>query len=223
MTPPESLQLYNLWKFGRADEQYGLDFPGRMPGQVVENLLYYYTDPFDIVIDPMAGGGTTVDVCKAWGRRYLAYDLRPVRPEIQQADVVQGWPVNYGKAALIILDPPYWMQKQGEYNSDEQNLANLSLDKFYQNMGRIFENSLAHLQDGGRLAIIISASQSSGEIYDHAIEFARIMADKLTLENRIIVPYTTQQCKPYHVQSAKDGKYMLKLYRDLLIYRKQNV
>jgi len=221
--PPESLQIYNLWKFDNADEQYGTDYPGRMPGQVVENLLYYYTEPFDVVIDPMAGGGTTVDVCRAWGRRYLAYDLQPARPEIQQADAIQGWPHYQEGAAMIILDPPYWTQKQGEYSADEQNLANLSLDKFYEQMRQVLENSKMHLRDGGRLAIIISASQVEGKIYDHAVMFTHIVPEGLVLENRIIVPYTTQQCQAYHVEAAKEGKYMLKLYRDLLIYRSENV
>lgn len=44
--PPSSLRFWNLWEFEQADDSYGdKDFPGRMPGQVVENLLWYYTQP----------------------------------------------------------------------------------------------------------------------------------------------------------------------------------
>jgi hypothetical protein len=46
---PDSLQYYNVWSFGQCDTRYGLKgFPGRIPGQIIENLLYYYTEPFDI-------------------------------------------------------------------------------------------------------------------------------------------------------------------------------
>ena len=62
---PDSLQLFNVWYFPNRDKQYGLDFKGAIPGQIVENVLYYFTEPFDVVVDPMAGGGTTIDVCKA--------------------------------------------------------------------------------------------------------------------------------------------------------------
>ncbi len=31
--------------------------------RIVENLLYAYTEPFDVVVDPFAGGGSTIDIC----------------------------------------------------------------------------------------------------------------------------------------------------------------
>ena len=43
-----------------------------MPPQVVENLLWFYTDPADIVGDLFAGSGTTIDVAKSMGRRVWA-------------------------------------------------------------------------------------------------------------------------------------------------------
>lgn len=89
---PDSLQLYNLWQFSAPDSRYGLDYPGRIPAQIVENVLYYYTEPFDLVVDPMVGGGTTIDVCRAMYRRYRAYDIRPVRNDIKEYDITQGFP-----------------------------------------------------------------------------------------------------------------------------------
>ena len=73
---PASLQPYTLLQFKGCDDRYGREYPDRMPGQVIEHLLWYYTEPFDIVLDPMAGSGTTVDVCKAMYRRYQAYDKK---------------------------------------------------------------------------------------------------------------------------------------------------
>ena len=40
-----------------------------MPPPIVENVLWLYTEPGDIIVDPFAGGGTTIDVAKAMGRR----------------------------------------------------------------------------------------------------------------------------------------------------------
>jgi DNA modification methylase len=71
----ESLQLFNVWNFPNRDKRYGLDFKGAIPGQIVENVLYYFTEPFDVVVDPMAGGGTTIDVCKAW---WLTHQAEPL-------------------------------------------------------------------------------------------------------------------------------------------------
>lgn len=218
--PPDSLQVYNLWNFHSNDDRYGMDYPGRIPGQIVENMLYYYTKPFDVVVDTFGGGGTTLDVCKAMSRRYRVYDLKPVRDDIKQHDITTGFPTETKGCNLIFLDPPYWSQKQGEYSADGTNLANLPLDEFYQALDCLFENAAERLVMGGYIALIIGPSQEKGIIYDHALKIAKLLEKRFTFTNRIIVPYTTQQAKPYHVSDAKENGYMLKLYRDLLVYQK---
>jgi hypothetical protein len=86
---PESLQLFNIWYFPSRDKRYGMEMEGAIPGQIVENVLHYYTQPFDLVVDPMAGSGTTIDVCKAMYRRYLAYDIAPKRDDVKKHDIRQ--------------------------------------------------------------------------------------------------------------------------------------
>lgn len=61
---PDFLRFADVWSFVECDKRFGHDFKGRIPGQIVQHTLYYYTEVFDIVVDPMAGSGTTVDVCK---------------------------------------------------------------------------------------------------------------------------------------------------------------
>ena len=53
VTPPESLKYYDVWNFAKLDKSYGQDYPGRIPGQIVENALWYFTKPLDIVCDPL--------------------------------------------------------------------------------------------------------------------------------------------------------------------------
>jgi hypothetical protein len=53
---PASRQHFDLWSFAQADGDSHTF--GKMPPQVVENLLWLYTNPGDIVVDPCAGGGT---------------------------------------------------------------------------------------------------------------------------------------------------------------------
>ena len=85
-------RVYNSWSFGMNDPRFGVPYPGRIPGQIVQNFVYYYTDPGQVVVDPMAGGGTTVDVCHFMGRRCLAYDMDPQRPDISQHNISEGFP-----------------------------------------------------------------------------------------------------------------------------------
>jgi DNA modification methylase len=41
-------------------------------------MLYRYTEPLDIVVDPFAGDGSTIDLCKKRWRRYWVSDRKPV-------------------------------------------------------------------------------------------------------------------------------------------------
>ena len=85
--------LYNVWKEQHKANRSG--HPGNTHSTWVENLLWLYTDPFDVVCDPFAGGGATIDVCKKRFRRYYVSDLTPIverESEIRQADIKDGPP-----------------------------------------------------------------------------------------------------------------------------------
>lgn len=218
---PESLQFYNIWNIGtraKIDTKY----PGRLPLDVMENILYYYTDPFDIVLDPMAGGGTTINACKNMARRYLCYDLvGNVMNDINPHNILKEMPKKKNfPPNLIFLDPPYWKQMD-KYSGHKENLMNMTLEKYLDAMNKIIKECYQLLKESGILAIIVSPTQTRKIIYDIQHDFYKSCEqNKFTFLNRIIVPYSTEQVTGAQVKQAKDGKYMLKLYRDLLIFKK---
>ena len=53
---------YDVWPF-KHDRAFGIPHPGSIPPAIVAHTLHYYTAPGALVVDPMAGGGTTLDVC----------------------------------------------------------------------------------------------------------------------------------------------------------------
>jgi hypothetical protein len=65
------VQHFDVWSFASGGD--GSSYFGRMPPPIVENVLWLYTEPGDIVVDPFAGGGTTIDVAKAMGRASGAF------------------------------------------------------------------------------------------------------------------------------------------------------
>jgi hypothetical protein len=76
--PWGNIQHFDVWQFQKAEGESS--YFGRMPRQVVENLLWFYTEPGQIVVDPFVGGGTTIEVAKQMGRRVWASDLNPSTP-----------------------------------------------------------------------------------------------------------------------------------------------
>jgi hypothetical protein len=182
--------------------QYGTEkYPGRIPGQIVECLLHLYTKPFDHVYDPFAGGGTTLDVCKAYFRRYWGSDIVPLatRREIHQHDILSKepppfFPKKY-RMDFIMLDPPYWAQKKGEYSTDATNLANLPLPHFYEALDRALTTCKGLLAPDGVIALLIGPTQH-GRFYDHAMDIVtRLDRLGLTVINRLVVPYATPATK----------------------------
>src|SRR5262249_11128974 len=122
------IPLYNVWKF--KEKSPGTNHFGNTEPTIVDNLLYLYTSPFDIVVDPFAGGGSTIDICRKRFRRYWVSD-RKVEPEnegrIRLHDITEGVPrlPRWEDVRLVYLDPPYWKQAEGRYSKDAEDLANM--------------------------------------------------------------------------------------------------
>jgi DNA modification methylase len=217
---PQSQQHFDLWNFTKADGDSS--YFGRMPPQVVENLLWLYTDVGDVVVDPFAGGGTTINVAKEMGRRVFASDRKPSTPmlPIHEHDITTGWhPDAPKKAKLILLDPPYWQQAAGRYSDSPDDLGNMSLEAFYDAWAKVVTACADRLEPGGVLAYIISQTQTeNGDVVDHATDMLRACwASGMKVKKRIIVPYQTQQATGQHVTWARENKRLLKLYRDLVV------
>lgn len=223
LEPPESRQHFDVWGFTTADKDAGAQsYFGAIPPQVVENLLWLYTEPGDIVVDLFAGSGTTIDVAKNMGRRVWASDIRgghysPHLP-IHTHDATTGWPADAPKkAGLVMLDPPYWKQAKGRYSNEPGELAELEdVDAFYDAWGQVLKGVKGHAE---RVAYIISPTQlPDGQVVDHATDMLRAAWEQgFTVERRIIVTYQTQQATGQQVEWARENRRLLKLYRDLVV------
>jgi hypothetical protein len=85
--------IYNIWK--QQEKTSGIKHFGNSEVRWVDNLLYLYTQPFDVIVDPFAGGGSTIDICKKRFRRYWVADRKPIverEKEIRRHDMTEGVP-----------------------------------------------------------------------------------------------------------------------------------
>jgi len=212
------LLLYNIWNVGRGDNNSHF---GHFPKLFMKNLLYYHTQPFDLIYDPFAGSGTTIDACREMFRKCVVSDLKPdkSRPEIFEHDITTGLPDDLPKPDMVFLDPPYWIQARGKYSDSEKDLANMSLDDFYKTMNHLFDE----ISDRkiSKIALVISPTQYSNNLVfeDHILKFDKMLHDKYEIEMRYILPYSTQQYNAQMVEKAKKEKVCLVLNRDLIVWR----
>jgi hypothetical protein len=57
------IRTWDVWNFMDCDNRFGDEWPGRIPAQLVAHILYFFSEPNDLVFDPMAGGGVCADTC----------------------------------------------------------------------------------------------------------------------------------------------------------------
>ena len=223
-----SIQHFDVWSFASNNREGGgqQSYFGACPPQIMENLLWLYTEPGEsVVVDLFAGSGTTLEVSHRMGRRAWVSDIRgnhySPHLDIHQHDATTGWPADApAKADLVFLDPPYWKQAAGRYSSEPGELAEMTLPDFNKAWSDLLKACKTHLSPGGKIAYIISPTEDKegGVVVDHAMEMAAAaMAIGYRIHRRIIVTYQTQQATGQQVTWARENRRLLKLYRDLII------
>jgi transcriptional regulator with XRE-family HTH domain len=217
--------IYNVWK--QQTKSQGVNHFGNTESSFVDNLLYLYTKPFDIVVDPFAGGGSTIDICKKRFRRYWVGDRIPIverESEIRKHDIVDSLPPlpRWSDVRLVYLDPPYWWQSKGKYSNDAKDLGNMELDCFHDTLANLIKGFAKKLKnsESSYIALIISPTQWNAEnkqFTDHMAEMLGRL--KLPIEMRIQCPYESQQCTAQMVSWAKENKQLLVISREMVIWK----
>jgi DNA modification methylase len=154
--PP--LMTTTLWDYPR--QSYGRKpkgnnkYPGVTPAFVIWNLVQRYTRPGDLVLDPMAGSGTTVDVCEEEGRRVLAYDICPAHPRVAQGDA-RHLPLPDECVDMVFVDSPYGDNER--YNDHPDDIGKISCEeeRFYDELERVARECHRVLKPGKVLAWLI--------------------------------------------------------------------
>ena len=213
---------YDVWSF-RHDRAFGVLHAGSIPAAIVAHTLYYYTQPDALVVDPMAGGGSTLDVCHSMGRRCLAYDIQPVRPDIKPHDIRRGFPAEAAGCDLIFCDPPYHTMLARQYSAD--GVASISFSEWRRFLHELARSVFTTLNPGGYFALLLAAQTEkdlpAGFGYlDHAFlgYFAALQAG-FEPERRISCPMAGAYL-PEQVRRARREGRLLGQVRDLLVLRK---
>jgi predicted transcriptional regulator len=213
------IQPYDVWTFSGCDERFGASYPGRIPGQLLLHVLYFFTKPGDLVIDPMAGSGTTIDACAYMGRRVYGYDAHPARDDILEHGLGKGWPDRTAQAKLIFWDPPYYKKKDDEYGED--SVSRLEHDDYL----RFFKKAFKAIPETfkGIVAFLCSdyndekAPQEDIFYWEYVSAFLQAGWKP---KRRIQVPLSTQQVHPDIVNKFRASRRLARLNRDMVVFRR---
>ncbi len=145
------IEATTLWDYPK--QSYGKTpkgnnkYAGVTPAFIIYNMVMRYTQPGDLVLDPMCGSGTTIDVCKEEGRRCIGYDIVPTRPDIIQNDA-RKLPLENESVDMIFIDSPYG--DNIKYNEHPANFGEISAEdeNFYKELEKTMAESYRVLKPG---------------------------------------------------------------------------
>jgi DNA modification methylase len=178
----------SLWTFDSrsAIGKELVDYHGAFIPQIPEQFITRFTQPGDLVIDPMCGSGTTLAVAKKLGREALGIDisekcLDAIKETIQRngelgssrISVIQGdicsddivsqirratEKFRDKEASLLMYHPPYF--NIIKFTEDDADLSRINeMTKFLDALKVAFGNTLRFLKKGGIVAVVI------GDVY----------------------------------------------------------
>lgn len=172
--PPLRLFTTTLWEYPSQHYGEGVQgdkrYAGATPSWIIWQLLERYTRRGDLVVDPMCGSGTTIDVCRDLGRRALGYDLSPPagRRDIIRADA-RRLPLEDAKADFVFIDPPY--STHIRYSDDPACIGNLDAstgtpkpgsivpdNEYFRAMRKVIAEVRRVLRPGRHMALYVSDS-----------------------------------------------------------------
>src|SRR4051795_5563311 len=161
--PPLRPQVTTLWDY--PSQHYGEgtqgdpNYKGATPSYVIWNLLQRYTKERDLVVDPCAGSGTTLDVARDLNRKSLGYDVHPTRKDIFRVDARKLPPELTNKVDFVFIDPPY--STHIDYGVDPRDIGKLDVSKgraYYDAMDAVFGEIHRVLKPGKHMALYVSDS-----------------------------------------------------------------
>lgn len=168
--PELSLQTTTLWEYPSqhytapgSTMQGSAGYVGATPSWIIWQLLQRYTREKDLIVDPMCGSGTTVDVARDLNRRALGYDLNPQRqpPDMFRADA-RKLPLEDGTADFVFIDPPY--STHVNYSDDPRCIGKLDSGgedggrAYYTAMEQVIREIDRVLKDRRYMALYVSDS-----------------------------------------------------------------
>jgi len=147
-----------LWDFSTqnyGDRPHGDNkYSGVTPAFVIWNLIQRYTKEGDLVVDPMCGSGTTIDVAKELNRRVIGYDIAPYRDDIIQNDA-RKIPLEDNSVDFVFIDSPY--SDNIKYSDHPADIGKISCEKekFFAELEKVAQEICRILKPGKEMAWLI--------------------------------------------------------------------
>jgi hypothetical protein len=213
----------NIWSFDTSDPRFGKPAAkGRLPGQIVANALFYYTQPGWTIVDPMAGSGTTGDVIESVScfedRKCRMYDIEPSDDRIKRTNILQtGIPEETGSVDYVFLDPPHDFYPRG---LEPGYSAAAAQSDTMRKLKAILRESVRIIKPGGRVSIIVEVTSGPSVFIDSPFEVTLLARELGVVQiGKVYLPRRSDSTRQF--SSTHDAISLLSECRELLTFEKR--
>ncbi len=229
--PALGIMTTTLWEY--PSQHYGdsiqgdKNYTGATPSWVIWQLLQRYTKPKQLVVDPMCGSGTTIDVARDLGRKALGYDVasHKRRSDIFNADA-RKLPLEDGKADFVFVDPPY--STHVDYSNDPRCIGKLDAGgddggaAYYEAMRQVIAEIDRVLKPDRYMGLYVSDSFRKGQPFmPIGFELFSIMRERFEPVDIIAVVRHNEKLQRgnFH-KAAEEENFFLRGFNYLFIMHK---
>jgi adenine-specific DNA-methyltransferase len=224
--PPLRIQPTTLWDYPSqhyGDEIQGdQNYRGATPSYIIWNLLQRYTNERDLVVDPCAGSGTTLDVARDLNRKALGYDVHPTRKDIFRVDARKLPPELTNKVDFVFIDPPY--STHIDYGPDPRDIGKLDASgpEYYRAMEQVFAEINRILRPEKQMALYVSDSYVKGKgFFPIGFElFTRLREHFEPVDTIAVTRHNKTLEMGNYRKAAEEGNFFLRGFNYLFIMRK---
>jgi DNA modification methylase len=232
-------EFSSVWSFPIRDSSYyhNSRYPGNFSPQTVRNLILSYTEKNETVLDPMAGGGTTLIESKLLNRNCIAIDINPKSIELCNQVVnfnfesSSEFSIKCGDARnlemkddsvdFIILHPPYFniiKYSNGKIDGDISNYHRL--EDFLSALNSIAAEAYRVLKPGRYCALLIGDTRIKKHYVPLSVYSLMIFLKYFILKEEIIkVQHNCQSTSKWKSIALESGFYLI-MHEHLYIFRK---
>lgn len=223
--PFETTTLWNYPKQSYGKKPKGNNkFQGVTPAFIIWNMLQRYTEPGDLVVDPMCGSGTTIDVCEEEGRLAIGFDINPQHEKAIKNDS-RKIPLEDNSVDMVFIDSPYG--DNVKYSDEPADIGKISAEdpKFYKELEKVANEIYRILKPGKVMGWLIGDQWVKKRFTPVGFKIYQMLVDNVKFEPIDIVCVVRRNQSSntglWHYRAQKFNFY-LRGFKYLILVRKPN-
>jgi DNA modification methylase len=224
--PSLVIQPTTLWDY--PSQHYGTEtqgdprYKGATPSYVIWNLLKRYTRENDLVVDPMCGSGTTIDVANDLKRQVRGFDLQPYRRDIEHGDA-RGLPLEDETVDFVFMDPPYSTHLNYGDNPNCIGKLDAAEEPYFEALDKVFAEAFRVMKDRRYMGVYISDTWRKREGFTPIGMrcLALLLQYFRPIDHVAVVRHNRGLRDQRRLRAARDENFYLRGFTHLIIMKKE--